>query len=75
MTKSSTPGVEATEPTAAPEASFAMTLEEFCMRKSGAGASVEMLAGFFADERAAGSIKATEAEYEVRFGDFATRPA
>jgi hypothetical protein len=71
-----TPAEPAPPPTPAPPAptSFDLTLEEFCMRLSGADNRVEMVAGFHADERAKGVIKDSSENFEARYADFQVRP-
>lgn len=58
-----------------PPQTFDMTVEEFCRRLSGDDRRVEMIAAFFADERANGHVKASEEVFRARYADFQTRPA
>ncbi|MFD3263211.1 hypothetical protein [Phenylobacterium ferrooxidans] len=58
-----------------PPQTFDLTLEEFCARLSGSDRSVEMIAGFYSDERAKGVDKDTSENFTERYAAFATRPA
>lgn len=57
-----------------PPTSFDLTLEEYCMRLSGVDPCVEMVAGFHADERAAGRIKDSSENFDGRYAAFKVRP-
>lgn len=58
-----------------PPQTFDLTLEEFCARLSGSDRGVEMIAGFYSDERAKGVDKDTSENFTERYAAFATRPA
>lgn len=60
--------------TAAPDAGFELTLDEFCTRLSNTDKRVELIGGFAHSERAAGTIKDTEPAFKARFAAFATKP-
>lgn len=55
--------------------SFDLTVDEFCTRKSATDKRVELLAGFYSDERREGRVKDSEAAFEARYVKFANRPA
>lgn len=68
-----TPPADPAPAPAAPTA-FDLTLEEACIRLSSAHPSVEMVAGFHADERVKGRLKDSLEAYEARFEAFQVRP-
>lgn len=59
----------------AEQSSFALTLDEFCIRLSKTDRRVELIGGFNAVERQAGRIKDTEANYLDRYHVFIKQPA
>ncbi len=61
--------------TPTPPTTFDLTLDEFCMRASTLGQTVEMLAGFHSDETRQGHVKDSEAAFSKRLEAFAKRPA
>ncbi len=63
--------MEAPEPVSAAEAE---TLEEFCAAVSQTDRRVELVAGFYADERSAGRSRDTRDAWQARFGAFQRRP-
>lgn len=63
--------MEAPEPVSADQAE---TLEEFCAAVSLADKRVELVAGFYADERRSGRFHDTRAAWESRFAAFQRRP-
>ena len=79
MAKTETASTEpaATESQAAPAVAdeFALPLQEFCTRLSGADKRVELIGGFEHSERTAGRAKDTETAYLGRFVAFTNRPA
>lgn len=58
-----------------PPETFDLTLEEYCARRSSEDHRVEMLGGFFADERANGRVKDSAEAFDARLTAFETRPA
>ena len=52
-----------------------VTLTEFCMRLSSGDRRVEMIAGFYSDEKANGRSKDSIAHFEARYAAFQVRPA
>lgn len=69
----------ATSPPESPPAppapvAFDLTLDEACLHLSGVETSVEMVAGFHADERAKGRIKDSLENFSTRFEAFKVRP-
>lgn len=62
---------EASSPASEPE----LTLAEFCIDVSRADKRVELIAGFHAEQRAAGRVKATAAEWSALFGAFERAPS
>lgn len=73
--KSDTAAPAAAPAPAAEPAAFDLTIEEWCRSESQTDRRVELLAAFFADERANGVVKDTAANFKARYADFATRPA
>lgn len=57
------------------KSSDAITLDEFCVRLSGADKRVEMIGAFNSVEKKSGRIKDTEDNYRSRFDAFANQPA
>lgn len=51
-----------------------IALSEFCSRASARQKAVELIAGFHADESAAGRSRDTEDNYNTRFAAFAAKP-
>lgn len=51
-----------------------MLLEEFCSRLSGNDKRVELVNGFYFDEKQAGHIKGTEVDFKSRFDEFVNKP-
>lgn len=52
-----------------------LSLQEFCKRLSTSEPRVELISGFEADERIAGSLKDTEQNFAKRYKAFINRPA
>ncbi len=59
---------------ASSSAAFPLTLDEFCTRLSQNDKRVELIGGFYADEKSAGHTKDTEANYKKRLNNFANKP-
>lgn len=57
-----------------PHEAFDVTLEEFCTRLSAIDKRVELIGGFYADARANGVIKESEAKLKGLFDAFANAP-
>ncbi len=55
-------------------AAEAVTLEEFCASASMTDRRVEMVAGFYADERRSGRVSDTPDAWRARFVAFQRRP-
>ncbi|MBI1207449.1 MAG: hypothetical protein GC191_09210 [Azospirillum sp.] len=55
--------------------SFTVTLTEFCARASATDKRVELLAGFYRDENAAGRVTDDESAYRARLAAFIIRPS
>ncbi len=58
----------------AADAPAEMLLEEFCSRLSGNDKRVELVNGFYYDEKQAGHIKGIESEFKARFAEFINKP-
>ena len=52
-----------------------ITLDEFCLGVSQRDKRVELIAGFHAEQRARGVVKAAPSEFRAALEAFATRPA
>lgn len=61
-------------PVESPPETFDLTLEEFCRRLSATDTRVEMVAGFYADETAAGRVKDSSEAFDTRYAAFQSRP-
>jgi len=53
---------------------FDLTVEEFCARTSAEDSRIELLAGFYSDEKANGRFKDSIAAYAERYAAYANRP-
>lgn len=51
-----------------------VVLEEFCARLSGTDKRVELIQGFYFEQKRDGKIKGTDAEYHASFQVFITKP-
>lgn len=51
-----------------------ITLDEFCLRKSRSDKRVELIGGFYADEKREGKGKDSEANFASRFEAFVNKP-
>ena len=51
-----------------------VTLDEFCLRLSATDKRVEMIAGFYASQKRAGTVKATESDLSSRYAAFISQP-
>ena len=61
---------------AATAANFELTLDEFCQQESAsAGASPELIAGFYHEQKTAGTVKSTSAAFADALDRFAKQPA
>lgn len=58
-----------------PEASFALSLNEFCTRLSQTDKRVELIAGYHHTESMAGRDMDTEENFRARYDAFSTQPA
>jgi hypothetical protein len=54
---------------------FPMTIDEFCAGLSAKDRRVELIAAFHFDEKRAGNLKDTDANFRERFTAFANKPA
>lgn len=54
---------------------FDLTVDEFCTRLSATDRRPELIYAFSKDEKRAGRVKDSEANFTARFGAFAKRPA
>jgi hypothetical protein len=57
-----------------PPQTFDQTVEEFCQQLSAADRNVELIAGFYADEKAHGRHKDSADAFGQRYAAFANRP-
>lgn len=62
-------------PQAPAPTTFDLTLEEFCQRLSMSDSRVELIAGFYSDERLNQHFKASVATFTERYEAFQVRPA
>lgn len=72
MTSKTTAKTESASP--ASESTQDVTLEEFCQRLSMADKRVELIGGFYANEKRAGRFKDADAAYAGRFQKFVNKP-
>jgi hypothetical protein len=62
------------ETKASGEAEVALTLTEFCSRKSLGDRRVELIGAFHSDEVRKGRVKDVTSAFEARFEEFANKP-
>lgn len=56
-------------------ASFKLTLDEYCARRSQTDRRVELIGAFHHSEKVAGRVKDDEAAFDARLDEFANKPA
>jgi hypothetical protein len=60
--------------TAKEPSNFSVTIGEFCARLSKTDKRVSMIGAFHSDEKSAGRVKDSEANYRKRYDQFVVRP-